>query len=111
MGNMKIPKPKKGERRCQQTQCGYYVNGGCKACEECKASPYIINTSCQRCLKCENVPNELRFGDNKKKETLAETEEEINLLKITKAILDQRIKELESGKSDKPKEVVVMIPK
>ena len=47
--------------RCRQTQCGYFLNGGCQACAECAAAPFEIRKSCQRCFGCENVPNELRW--------------------------------------------------
>ena len=50
-------------RRCAQTRCGYYLNGGCKECDGCKAKSLIINPLCQRCIKCEGVEDELRFGD------------------------------------------------
>lgn len=52
------------ERRCKQTKCGYYLQGGCKACANCKAEPYIINTECRRCLGCEGIQDELRWNDN-----------------------------------------------
>lgn len=52
-------------RRCGQSKCIYYQKGGCKSCEECKEQSYVINTSCNKCLSCENVPNSLRWGDNK----------------------------------------------
>lgn len=51
-------------RRCQQLNCGYFVNGGCKKCDECNAKPFHINTSCNSCLCCENVQDSLRWGDN-----------------------------------------------
>lgn len=51
------------DRRCTQIQCGYYLQGGCKDCEECKAKPYIINPKCRRCIRCEGVAGELRWGD------------------------------------------------
>lgn len=49
-------------RRCQQTQCSFFVNGGCQACDDCKAAPYEIRKSCSRCYGCENLPDELRWG-------------------------------------------------
>lgn len=52
------------KRRCEQIQCSFYQQGGCKNCEECKTETLIINTSCCSCLSCENVPNMLRWGDN-----------------------------------------------
>ena len=52
-------------RRCGQTKCGFYLNGGCRTCESCKAKSYDINTQCARCLRCESVPNELRWVDKK----------------------------------------------
>lgn len=50
-------------RRCTQIQCGYYLQGGCKFCENCKSESYILDTTCSRCLRCEGVANELRWGD------------------------------------------------
>lgn len=58
-------KPALESRRCTQVQCSYYLQGGCKSCQDetCLAEPYIINTSCSRCLSCENVPGALRWDD------------------------------------------------
>ena len=61
---------REGHKRCTQTQCGFYLNGGCKECEQCKARPYEINVECERCYACENMPNELRFGDKKVRESI-----------------------------------------
>lgn len=55
------------DRRCTQTKCDFYLQGGCKNCSKCKAEPYHINTACGKCLRCEGVPNELRWGDNTNK--------------------------------------------
>lgn len=50
-------------RRCRQTQCGFFLNGGCRECRDCKAKPFIIRKSCNCCDNCENTPGYLRFGD------------------------------------------------
>jgi len=59
-------------RRCQQIRCAFFVNSGCKSCENCNAKPFIINPNCQKCIFCEGKENELRFGDKSK-----QTQEEI----------------------------------
>ena len=75
-------------RRCTQTQCGHYLNGGCKDCEQCKARPYEINVGCERCYACENIPNELRFGDNKFRESIKVPEKpELNGMMGPKGVL------------------------
>lgn len=55
-------------RRCTQTQCGHYLQGGCRACEECRAEPYVLKKACGSCHDCENVPDSLRWGEKKKQE-------------------------------------------
>ena len=50
-------------RRCTQIRCGYYLQGGCKKCSDCKTDSFVINTNCSRCLCCENIPNALRWDD------------------------------------------------
>ena len=50
-------------RRCQQTQCSFFLQGGCRACDDCAAAPYEIRKSCSRCFNCENVPDHLRWDD------------------------------------------------
>ena len=60
-------------RRCTQSQCGFYLNGGCHDCETCKARPYEINTECNRCLNCENILNSLRWDNNELQEEMEET--------------------------------------
>ena len=57
-------------RRCRQTQCGFFQNGGCMACETCKAPSFILRKSCERCWRCENVANELRFGNEELQEEM-----------------------------------------
>lgn|SRR3990167_5013786 len=52
----------KTHRRCTQTQCLHYVNGGCQVCEDCHAAPFVLTKTCDRCLDCEGVPNALRWG-------------------------------------------------
>jgi hypothetical protein len=51
--------------RCRQTQCSYFLQGGCKDCS-CGAKPYHINKKCSACYQCENVPNMLRFKPEEK---------------------------------------------
>jgi len=46
-----------------QVNCGYYQQGYCQNCDECKARPYEINERCTHCWNCENQPGYLRFGD------------------------------------------------
>ena len=55
----------KTHRRCQQIQCSFYVQGGCKPCEKCSSDPFILNKDCETCYDCENVPGELRWDDPK----------------------------------------------
>lgn len=50
-------------RRCRQTQCGFFQQGGCKDCSECSAEPFVLKKACKRCYECENVPNALRWGE------------------------------------------------
>jgi len=50
-------------RRCQQTQCSFFVVGGCQSCAECKAAPFNIRKSCMRCDSCEHVQDALRWDD------------------------------------------------
>jgi hypothetical protein len=50
-------------RRCQQLQCGFFTQGGCKPCADCKAGPFNIRKSCERCCACEEVPDSLRWDD------------------------------------------------
>ena len=50
-------------RRCRQTQCGFFLNGGCRECRECNAKSFLIRKSCACCDNCENQPGYLRFGD------------------------------------------------
>ena len=83
-------------RRCTQTKCSFYQQGGCRACDECKAEPYIINTSCSSCLSCENCEDMLRWGDNshwskmRQLETNANEELENELEKANKIVLKIR---------------------
>lgn len=53
-------------RRCEQVKCGYYLQGGCQHCQNCKAEPYYINTECGLCRACESDEGELRFGNSDK---------------------------------------------
>lgn len=50
-------------RRCQQTQCAFFVRGGCQACDDCGAEPYVLAQTCPRCTACETVPDALRWGE------------------------------------------------
>lgn len=51
--------------RCRQERCAFFLQGGCKECQECKASPYEIKNGCSRCLSCEGEEGELRWNDEK----------------------------------------------
>ena len=51
-------------RRCTQTKCSFYTQGGCKNCKTCNAEPYNINTKCRDCIMCESEDGHIRFGDN-----------------------------------------------
>jgi hypothetical protein len=48
---------------CEQKQCGYMTNGGCKKCETCKAEPLKIDPRCETCFSCENKPGFVRWDD------------------------------------------------
>lgn len=50
-------------RRCQQTSCAFFVRGGCRACDDCGAEPYVLAQTCRRCTDCETVPDALRWGE------------------------------------------------
>ena len=52
-------------RRCTQTKCDFFIDGGCKPCESCNSQPFVLNKSCSRCLRCESVPMALRWDDDK----------------------------------------------
>ena len=69
--------------RCRQTQCGFYIKGGCKPCELCNADPFILKKSCETCYNCENVPGELRWDDpemKKLEQEIAEHNEKVEKL-------------------------------
>jgi len=80
----------RNKRRCGQTQCGYFLQGNCRACETCKSEPYVINTRCQRCLACENIPNVLRWNDGNEK-----IKEQILQQKKIKEMLERLMQEEE----------------
>jgi hypothetical protein len=94
-------------RRCTQTKCTFYLEGGCKSCQDeaCHAEPYIINTSCNRCLSCENVPGAIRWDDPKadKQKIGQAVQQEISeeeALKYLIAAAALRLKELEESKKE-----------
>lgn len=102
----KIRKNNKKEienRRCAQTRCSYYLQGGCKTCQDskCHAAPYVINTSCNRCLSCENVPGALRWDDPKRPESkIGQTQEitEEQALKYLIAAATLKLMEIQQKK-------------
>ena len=49
--------------RCTQTKCAFYLQGGCKACDDCKAEPYEMANDCDRCYACEHIADALRWGE------------------------------------------------
>lgn len=52
-----------GYRRCRQTNCAFFINGGCKACRSCSTKSFVIKKDCDICYRCENIPNNTRFDD------------------------------------------------
>ena len=76
--------------RCRQSQCGFFQNGGCQACDECKASSFEINNACKRCNDCENVPDALRWDDPRQKAMV-----EMRKLLDHEQEVDRRLKKLE----------------
>ena len=54
---------------CQQKQCGFYQNGGCKICEECGAKPKMVDDKCKTCFDCEYKPGKLRWGNDNSQPT------------------------------------------
>jgi len=52
-------------RPCGQKQCSYNVRGGCKSCSDCGSEPNVIAVSCSVCLACENLPDMLRWDDER----------------------------------------------
>jgi hypothetical protein len=95
---------KSDDRRCTQVQCGFYTQGGCKSCDDCKSEPYIIGTTCRRCIACEGVPNCLRWGEKKFSE---EEQKQINrILEAMVAVANSQQPEPEQPK--KKEEPMVM---
>ncbi len=91
---------KTNDRRCTQIQCSFYLRGGCRECDECKADSYIINTDCQKCLSCENIPGNLRWGENQDREEntpLTQSEQD----RIT-AVLKEAAERLEKEDNPEP---------
>lgn len=89
------------ERRCTQTKCGYYLQGGCQSCDDCKAKPFIINIGCQRCLSCEGEEDVLRFGSDKQK--IAESE----MLKIKQEAMQEAIPIVEEKPKKEEKPLII----
>jgi hypothetical protein len=105
MANKNTPQKRlrQGHRRCNQTQCSFYLQGGCKSCSECNARPFEINESCNRCLDCENVPNALRWDDKKLTENVElSAEKEKAILEVVKAIAEQELKKLSRKQKEQP---------
>ena len=40
------------------------INGECKKCDECGASPLLVDEKCQSCFDCENKPGFLRWEND-----------------------------------------------
>ena len=96
---------RKDHRRCTQTQCGYFLQGGCKACSKCKARPFEINTKCKTCLDCENVPNALRWTEPKKeKNAIATKEQQRAMLQSMKIMAEIGLEELDKKEIEPPVE-------
>lgn len=80
-------------KRCQQTMCGYHVQGGCKKCESCNAPPHILKKTCSACITCATVPGNLRWGDNKQ---LADQQEAIR--QMTEQIIQESTQDAVKGR-------------
>jgi len=95
------------ERRCNQTKCGYYLQGGCQSCDDCNAKPFIINTNCDRCLSCEGEADVLRFGQKKQAQAI----KDMIKIKLEQSIeaAESRIKSESSIEDKPPKEKLVII--
>ncbi len=52
-------------KKCEQLRCGYLTMGGCRACEECKAEPFVVDENCCRCWNCEHDEGLLRWEEGK----------------------------------------------
>jgi hypothetical protein len=83
-------------RRCKQTQCQYFQQGGCKECQKCNAENYVINKTCRTCFECENKPGELRWSDEKTKKQ-QEIQQLITMTKIIHERVNQLLKEEEEN--------------
>lgn len=94
-------------RRCTQTKCNFYLNGGCKNCEDCNEEPYNINTKCQRCMDCENVPDSLRWGDKTKKKEAESITPELEKKFLQEIIMaaEKRLGQLENNKEIRREEL------
>jgi hypothetical protein len=87
-------------KRCEQTKCSYYLNGGCKACSKCGFEPYKINTECQSCYDCENEEDALRWKDDnkmKQEQIVAEIRKEIEEIKEMLPELENEIEVVRNG--------------
>ena len=62
-------KKEKNYTSCRQTQCGYFINGGCQKCDECGAKPNKVEDNCKTSFDCENKPNCLRWETKQHKES------------------------------------------
>lgn len=83
-------------KRCTQTKCDFYINGGCKQCSVCSAKPYEINKDCKSCLDCMNKPDGLRFEVDDDNDDEESPEDKLKTLKVMKRLIDQEIENLES---------------
>ncbi len=49
--------------RCRQTKCSFFINGGCRPCDNCRIKEFILSKDCERCNACSNIEGELRWGN------------------------------------------------
>lgn len=45
------------------------MGGGCRACDECNAEPYLLDDNCFRCWNCSKDEGVLRWDDTKNSKT------------------------------------------
>jgi hypothetical protein len=87
--------------RCRQTLCGYFVNEGCKKCEDCSAPPLVLRKGCKKCIDCSTIPESLRWDDpNAKKEADKNNPEKV-LLELMKEAAEERLRQIAAEEKGK----------